>query len=224
MNAYDSMRKLQALSKGTSHLTQNIADSGLFTYGVTVDLGAQNSESAMVQTSTQGNSLSGGKLIMQIDQDIRFTGIRADLGELELKAKNLYVEASSSMRVSKTLSSNFNIKIPLGAYGGGMQPGLGIDARGGKEGEVVYDENYIRVSGRLKLDVSEAGIIRGVSITAGSIEGSFGSLVVESLQDIVRERMYGFGLKIGTGDSLGAQFDLAKRDGRWSNAVINNNY
>ncbi|PFX12133.1 Uncharacterized protein YbeQ [Stylophora pistillata] len=166
-------------------------------------------------------AIEGGDIDFVIEEDAIIEGIKCDLDNFSLKAKNAFISTSSDTNNQETYSSNIDITVPIaGSVGGNVSTGF---KKNQSESISYHDDNVVNIKGKLELNLTGDGVIRGVQFIANEVDINAKNLLVESLQDVLKARMQGMNMCFGTSNqktsSFGVKADLGKQDKAWSNAI-----
>jgi hypothetical protein len=142
-------------------------------------------------------------------EELRLRSTQIKAYNAHFNTKKLDIAASHNEYHHKAQGGGINIQVArtgnTGSNAGGNTGKMSAD-------EVVPLNAHIHVTENLVLKVDGHASIRGASITAKSLEASFESLLLESLQSVQKNEGYSFGLSIGWGStpSTGGSFELSK--------------
>ncbi len=144
-----------------------------------------------------------GKTTREIPTRIKTDDLNIDVESWELigtqiesyrayiKTKELKVKEAQSKRKISFHSQSFDVEIPitgttLPAFGGGFE--------NSNTDESIVMNAKIHIHENLRLEVSGYANIRGLSLSARSLEAFFDSLILESVQDILKHEELGMGI------------------------------
>jgi hypothetical protein len=134
----------------------------------------------------------------------------------EMKADSAFNEYTLEAKTQAAEGS-----IPLVGYG---LPSVSPFYGQLKSDERVSVSSRLQVTNSFDIVVHGHADLKGISITAGSLRASFGSLLLESVEDIISKRGYSFGLTIGLSEELlkklpGIRGGLEKEKGHMVNSL-----
>ncbi|MDX1917440.1 MAG: hemagglutinin repeat-containing protein [Rickettsiaceae bacterium] len=218
LDILDRVLNSYALAKNGQDIYQN----GACSFGTFGQASYEETEIHSKTATALDNFINGNKLKMQAS-NITIEGIKCNLHTLEVEAKNFVAKASSNISENSLEYNNFNIEIPLdqaASVSGGYSASASTM---NQEGQTkTYNQNYIKVKGKLTISLTEDAAIRGVSLEADEIDIKAKNLVLESLQDTIKERMSGMSMSISassSGGSITPGFQVSKTDAAWTNAL-----
>ena len=219
---YQDVEQLTTLDPKNPKSSQSILDNlKSVQYGVWVGAKASTSISNTKQTQAVDNEIIGGDIEFDIVEDAVIEGITCNVDNFRLKARNLFATASHDTVERETYSSNIEITIPIaGSVGASVS---GSYKQSESISQTYHSDNVINVTGKLELDLSENGEIKGIRLQSDIIDIKAKNLVVESLQDVLKERMRGMDISVGIGGkdarSFGAKAQMQERDKVWTGAI-----
>ena len=127
-----------------------------------------------------------------------------------IKAKNVKTRPAQMSRDSSSSSNSFDVEIPLSS---GAPLGLSGSIGGSKGQERIMMNARIHIHEDLRLEVTGHADMKGVSLSAKSLEAFFNSLLLESVQDISKHSSWGVSLGLSSKDisSIGGQISNSER-------------
>jgi hypothetical protein len=170
---------------------------------------ANYSSQSVEQTSRTAvdNVMNAERIIADIDGDINWEGFKVNCEEFIVNAKNFIVQASSDRKSSESEFMNFGLEIPIH---GSIMGGAGFGFQESSMSSMNYRENYIKVKGKVKINVSQDAKILSVTLEGGDVEINAENLILESLQDKIAQNMSGLNLSVSYNKegSKGAGFGI----------------
>jgi hypothetical protein len=127
-----------------------------------------------------------------------------------IKAKNVKTRPAQMSRDSSSSRNSLDVEIPLTA---GAPISLSVGLGGSKGHERLMMNARIHIHEDLRLEVTGHADMKGVSLSAKSLEAFFNSLLLESIQDISRHTSWGINLGLSSIDisSIGGQIGDGER-------------
>ncbi len=180
--AYDAYKSL-------AMLPTNAVNVGLYAY-----LSASQSEEMTCSTVAVDNIINGETIIAHVKDDIRFQGVKMTAKDVDFAATNFTFETSSDKYNYQYDFRAIDIEIDLDT---GVNSSLSASTQNVESTSTIHHPNYIKVSGNLKITLSGDGKFKGVTLEGMNVDIKANNLVVESVQDIVSERLMGANLNIG---------------------------
>ena len=211
---------LSSLSNSAEDNTTILNSLKSVKYGVWASMSVSTSHTQSHKTQAVDNQFIGGDIYFDIEEDAIIEGIKCDLGNFSLKAKNAFFSTSSNTSNQETYSSNINISVPIsGSVGSIISSGFKTSD---SESISYHDDNVVNIKGKLELKLAGDGVIRGVQFIANEVDIDAKNLLVETLQDVLKARMQGMNMSFGLNEntsSFGVKADMGKQDKAWSNAI-----
>ncbi|WP_375331624.1 hemagglutinin repeat-containing protein [Candidatus Tisiphia endosymbiont of Temnostethus pusillus] len=211
-----------ASSSNLAELGQNLQKLDMVKFGVWLSSKVSETSTSSYKAIAVDNYLTGGDIDIQVDEAAVIEGIICQVDNFKLKSKSLEVRASHNSSQSQTTSCEMELTIPIA---GNVGSGISMSGSETNRHNVHYhDNNMIMVKGRLEVSVEGNGKVSGVMFYANEVLVRAKNLVVESLQDVVQERMQGLQMSIGFNSagylqSLGGKVEVGSRNAAWSNAM-----
>lgn len=217
----EDIDKLSLLSKDPQNNSSILQNLKSVKYGAWASISASTSHTQSHKTQSVDNQLMGGDIYFNIEEDAIIKGIKCDLGNFSLKARNAYISTSSDTSNQETYSSNINIIVPIsGSVGSDISTGFKTSS---SESISYHDDNIVNIKGKLELKLAGNGVISGVQFIADEVDIEADNLLVETLQDVLKARMQGMNMSFGTTNqntsTFGVKADIGKQDKVWSNAL-----
>lgn len=186
-------------------------------FGVWVGANSLHSSTTTTEFNAIDTELIGGDIDIQVDEKAVIEGIRCQVDNFKLKAKNLEITTSHDTKTHETFTSNVSLTVPIsGSVSGGVNF---QNSEGGTSGIYHHSNNMIIAKGRLEVDIAEDGKVSGVRLQASDVLVRAKNLVVESLEDVLQEKLRSLELSIGTQGNLGIKPQVTSRDSAWTNAI-----
>ena len=209
---------VQTLVSGSeSNQISNLQNLQSVKFGVWVGANSSTSSNSTTQLNAIDNEFIGGDINIEVDEKAVIQGIRCQVDNFKLKAKSLNIETSHDNVTQETFSSEVTLTIPIN---GNVSGGISIQGSEGNISSTYYhSNNMIIAKGRLEVNISEDGKVSGVRLQASEVLVRAKNLVVESLQDVLQERLRSLELNIGTQGKLGSKAEVTNRDVAWTRAV-----
>ncbi|KIE04888.1 hypothetical protein NF27_FH00060, partial [Candidatus Jidaibacter acanthamoeba] len=128
-----------------------------------------------------------------------------------LKTKYLDIQGARAEYNAKSMSGQVDLEIPLTE---GMTPSLSVAIQKGNQYQSLVMNAEIHVSGNLKIEVEGHANMQGVFLKASSLEASFESLTLGSMQDIIENESFGvnLGISLSNLNLNGIGVEHSKRD------------
>jgi hypothetical protein len=119
---------------------------------------------------------------LKIDtEDWKLIGTQIDLYRGYIKTKYLESEAARVERKSKSKSFSWDVDIPIST---GAPAGIETGVNSGESDEVYMMNGRIHVHDDLRLEVTGHADMKGITVSAKSLEAFFNDLILESVQDL----------------------------------------
>jgi len=234
LNAYESIgdikniyQDIEQLVKSDTLISQQDHNKGGLTnlssvkYGTWLGASMTHFHSQTMQSKAIDNEFNGGDIDIDISEDAVIKGIKCNVDNFTLKAKKLELQTSHDTTESETYTANIDITVPInGNIGTGISSGF---SKGEFNSTNYHRDNIINVAGKLVLNIEQDAIVRGVRFVADNVDINADSLIIESLQDTLKERMQGmdlsFGLSSDNTQSFGAKAKMMNKDKVWTEAI-----
>lgn len=209
---------VQTLVSGSeNNQISNLQNLQSVKFGVWVGANSSTSSNSTTQLNAIDNEFIGGDINIEVDEKAVIQGIRCQVDNFKLKAKSLNIETSHDNVTQETFSSEVTLTIPIN---GNVSGGISMQGSEGNISSTYYhSNNMIIAKGRLEVNISEDGKVSGVRLQANEVLVRAKNLVVESLQDVLQERLRSLELNIGTQGKLGSKAEVTNRDVAWTRAV-----
>jgi hypothetical protein len=194
----------------------------------TVKIGAWASASASFNQNQQvlkqaiDTIIRGGNLEIIASNAADIEGIDCIVDNFKLKASSLKVRASENSASQKTFSAAVSLNIPI-------KGNIPVSADGSISSssyrETSYNpDNKIQAFGTMEIEVDGDGKISGVTLLAEKVYIKAQNLVLESLQDIIEQKMQSMSMSIsfspGTNSISGSpHIGGQERNAAWTRAV-----
>ncbi|WP_375318930.1 hemagglutinin repeat-containing protein [Candidatus Tisiphia endosymbiont of Oplodontha viridula] len=180
--AYDAYKSL-------AMLPTNAVNVCLYAY-----LSASQSEEMTHSTVSVDNIINGETIIAHVKDDIRFQGVKMTAKDVDFAATNFTFETSSDKYNYQYDFSSIDLEIDLDT---GDNSSFSASTQNAELTSTTHHHNYIKASGNLKITLSGDGKFKGVSLEGVKVDIKANNLIVESVQDIVSERLSGANINIG---------------------------
>lgn len=198
---------------------ENLQQLKTVKFGVWIQGSVSTQGNTNVSSQALDNEILGGDIDIQVDDKAIIAGIRCEVDNFSIKADSISISASSNQTTQENYSSEVVLTIPIK---GNIEGGVSISASEGASNATTYHaDNMIIAKGRLEIDVAGDGKISGVKLQAREVLVRAKNLVVESLQDVLSERLRSMEVNIGSNllHNLGTKAQVSKRDAAWTNAI-----
>lgn len=217
----EDIDKLSALSKDPENNASILQNLKSVKYGAWASINVSTSHTESHKTQAIDNQLIGGDIDFVIEEDAIIEGIKCDLDNFSLKAKNAFFSTSKDTSNQETYSANVNLTVPIsGSVGGNISTGF---KKNQSESISYHNDNVVNVKGKIELNLTGDGVVSGVQFIANEIDIKAKSFLVESLQDVLKARMQGMNMSFGMSgentNTFGVKADIGKQDGAWTNAI-----
>jgi len=202
-------------SKSPADLKDNLQNLDCVRFGVWASGKVTTTNTDTIQNIAVDNMMIGGDIDIQVDGDAVIEGIICHVDNFKLKAESLRATASRNTISHQTTSGEIELIIPIS---GNVRGGLRANATTASTSAISYhDNNMIMVKGLLDIDIAGDGRVSGIRMQAAEVKVRAKNLVVESLQDVIQERMQSMQMHIGfnnagTCKELGGRAEIASRD------------
>ena len=217
----EDIDKLSALSKDPENNASILQNLKSVKYGAWASINVSTSHTESHKTQAVDNQLIGGDIDFVIEEDAIIEGIKCDLDNFSLKAKNAFFSTSKDTSNQETYSANVNLTVPIsGSVGGNISTGF---KKNQSESISYHNDNVVNVRGKIELNLTGDGVVSGVQFIANEIDIKAKNFLVESLQDVLKARMQGMNMSFGMSgentNTFGVKADIGKQDGAWTNAI-----
>jgi hypothetical protein len=199
---YDGM--LEALSKNSNHGISG----GVWFYS---DYSKTNSQSA--EFTARPTMITVKELLKSESEELRLTGTQYNAYNAYFKTKYLQIRNSENEAFANIDRTNFDVQIPIK---GSVPPSLsGLISEANQYQKVILNTK-ITVTNNLTIDVEGMADMKGVYISAKTIDAIFDELILESVQDIYENsdkyKSMGLGFSKDGLKDIGLQFKDRQRN------------
>ncbi|MDD9334675.1 MAG: hemagglutinin repeat-containing protein [Rickettsiaceae bacterium] len=194
----------------------NAVTGGLYAY-----LEASHLEQTSSTSVAIDNTISGEVIMAHVTNDIRFQGVQMTAKDVDFTAANFTFETSRDQCDYQYDFSSVNIEIDLN---NAINSNLAASTRSVESSSTIHHANYIKASGNLKITLSGDGKFKGVSLEGTNVDIQANNLILESVQDIISERLSGANLHVGFDQKygitgFGGGVEDGFKDKAWTNQV-----
>jgi len=148
------------------------------------------------KTITQeiATNIKANKLLINAAQELTLLGTQVEAYSAYIKAKNVKSNAAEAKKEINSSSSSGDVDIPLTSPGAGI-PSSSFGKTTASGNERIMFNARIHIHEDLRLEVTGHADLKGISLSAKSLEAFFNSLVLESVQNISKQG--GNGVNLG---------------------------
>ena len=189
----------------------------VFRVGAWLELHASRTFQTFDATSQERSHFSYAHINIDADK-LDFEGSVFEAFDCYIQAKEIKASSTKQTSDSKYFHVAVDVDIPLTGASSGI--GIGLAGAKGKNHSVQNLHFVLNVINDLKLHISGKADFGGVTISAKSVDASFGELMLRSIKDLVESE--GFGASIGLnlsddqkskiGGGLGANYNKGYRE------------
>ena len=143
-------------------------------------------------------------------EEWKFIGTQIEAYRAYIKTKYLDAKSGKLIRESHSESTSWNVDIPISP---GSSGGIGMGFSNSDSKEEYAMNARIHIHQDLRLEVTGHANMRGITVSAKSIEAFFNSLLLESVQDISNSISRGANIGFSTEDvsNIGGNFANGER-------------
>ncbi|MDF2966033.1 MAG: fhaB1 [Rickettsiaceae bacterium] len=204
--------------KAWRELHTNLASGGV-TAGIRATGSVEYSKSSFLDETVKAQILNIGKLKAEVEDTIRFEGVKYQGTDIDATARKFEALTASERHQARQDSGNFSVEIPLW---GNTSPDLTVGGGHHQTSAVTHAPSHIKLTGTFKLRVQDAKVI-GVDVEAEIVDIKADTLLVASVQDIIKSSGHSFNLSLDPtksvgGDSLrGIYAEGSTANTKWTN-------
>jgi hypothetical protein len=212
----DRLFKAYDTYKSMAMLPTTATSAGLYAY-----LDMQETTEHKSASIAVDNIIDGKHIMFKVENDIRFKGVRMTAANVDIEACNFEWETSSDEYEYEYNLGSVGIEVDLvNGANSSMQQAV-KDLQSNRK---IHHENYIKATGNLKLHLSGTGHFIGCSLEGATLDIKANNLILESVQDIISERLEGMSMHLGFNSAYNAQqigFNVESgfTKSKWSNQV-----